>query len=231
MVLFPVRFLATIHAGLAGSNDEAVAWYVDAGRPHAALAAAALRWRTEPIADRAEAERLLAQLPALYDEALGRWGTARRSVAPRPLAGRALQRRGGGARLDRPLLRQRRGLDRAVRGGGRGRLEVGGALLGLDQLLGRQRGVLDRERPVLRHARRVARPAGDLDLLQAGLLVDASGRKRQVSSQPSSSTVTANRSWASSGSSLPACGRRARTSRSSLRRPQSGADGACRHPR
>ena len=70
MVLFPVRFLATIEAGLAGSNAEAVAWYVDAGRPYAALATAALCWRTEPIADPAEAERLLADLPALYDEAL-----------------------------------------------------------------------------------------------------------------------------------------------------------------
>ncbi|HEY6761278.1 MAG TPA: hypothetical protein VI318_17400 [Baekduia sp.] len=70
MVLFPVRFLATVEAGLAGSNDEAVAWYVAAGRPHAPLAAASLRWRTEPIDDPAAARRLLADLPALYDEAL-----------------------------------------------------------------------------------------------------------------------------------------------------------------
>jgi hypothetical protein len=66
MVLFPVRFLATTHAGLAGSNGEAVAWYVAAGGPHARLAAAALRWRTEEIDDPA----LLADLPALYAEAL-----------------------------------------------------------------------------------------------------------------------------------------------------------------
>jgi hypothetical protein len=68
-VLFPVRFLATIEAGLAGSNDEAVAWYVAAGRPHAALATAALTWRTTEIEDEAEAARLLADLPALYAEA------------------------------------------------------------------------------------------------------------------------------------------------------------------
>jgi hypothetical protein len=66
MVLFPVRFLATIEAGLAGSNDEAVDWYVAAGRPHARLAAAALRWRREPIDDVA----LLGDVPALYAEAI-----------------------------------------------------------------------------------------------------------------------------------------------------------------
>jgi hypothetical protein len=66
MVLFPVRFLATTCAGLSGSNDEAVAWYVGAGRPHAQLAAAALRWRTEAI----DAPALLDALPALYAEAL-----------------------------------------------------------------------------------------------------------------------------------------------------------------
>ncbi|WP_051221727.1 hypothetical protein [Conexibacter woesei] len=66
MVLFPVRFLATTHAGLAGSNGEAVEWYVNAGGPHARLAAAALRWRTSEIDDPA----LLTDLPALYAEAL-----------------------------------------------------------------------------------------------------------------------------------------------------------------
>jgi hypothetical protein len=66
MVLFPVRFLATIHAGLAGSNDEAVAWYTTNNGAHAPLASAALRWRTAEIDDPA----LLADLPALYAEAL-----------------------------------------------------------------------------------------------------------------------------------------------------------------
>jgi hypothetical protein len=70
-VLFPVRFLATACAGLAGSNDEAVAWYVGAGRPHAALAAAALRWRTEPVDDAAQATALVAaHLPGLYAETI-----------------------------------------------------------------------------------------------------------------------------------------------------------------
>jgi hypothetical protein len=66
MVLFPVRFLATVRAGLSGSNDEAVAWYVGDNGPHARLAGAALRWRAEPIDDPA----LLDDLPALYAEAL-----------------------------------------------------------------------------------------------------------------------------------------------------------------
>ena len=66
MVLFPVRFLATTRAGLAGSNGEAVEWYIDSGGAHAPLAAAALRWRTAEIDDPA----LLADLPALYAEAL-----------------------------------------------------------------------------------------------------------------------------------------------------------------
>jgi hypothetical protein len=70
-VLFPVRFLATACAGLAGSNDEAVAWYVGAGRPHAALAAAALRWRTAPVGDEAAATALVAaHLPGLYAETI-----------------------------------------------------------------------------------------------------------------------------------------------------------------
>jgi hypothetical protein len=66
MVLFPVRFLATVRAGLAGSNAEAVRWYVESGGTYAALAAAALRWRTAEVDD----PGLLADLPALYAEAL-----------------------------------------------------------------------------------------------------------------------------------------------------------------
>lgn len=69
-VLFPVRFLATAHAGLAGSNDEAVAWYVAEDRPASALARAALRWRTEPVTDPEAATILVSeQLPGLYAEA------------------------------------------------------------------------------------------------------------------------------------------------------------------
>lgn len=69
-ILFPVRFLATACAGLAGSNDEAVAWYAADGRPASELARAALRWRTEPVDDAAAAATLIAaQLPGLYAEA------------------------------------------------------------------------------------------------------------------------------------------------------------------
>jgi hypothetical protein len=69
-ILFPVRFLATACAGLAGSNDEAVAWYVADGRRASELARAALRWRTEPVSDPQHATALIAlQLPVLYAEA------------------------------------------------------------------------------------------------------------------------------------------------------------------
>jgi hypothetical protein len=68
-VLFPVRFLATAYAGLAGGNHEAVAWYVASGRPHAALAQAALAWRTQ--APGADAVVLVAaHLRGLYREAI-----------------------------------------------------------------------------------------------------------------------------------------------------------------
>jgi hypothetical protein len=70
-VLFPVRFLATACAGLAGSNDEAVAWYLGERRPASALAAAALAWRTQPVADPRAAEQLVArELPPLYRETI-----------------------------------------------------------------------------------------------------------------------------------------------------------------
>lgn len=69
-VLFPVRFLATACAGLAGSNDEAVAWYAGEARPATALARAALGWRTQPVTDPAAATALVAaELPVLYAEA------------------------------------------------------------------------------------------------------------------------------------------------------------------
>jgi hypothetical protein len=77
-VLFPVRFLATVEAGLAGSNEEAVAWYVAARRPGAELARAALRWRTDPPEDPAAAAALVAaQLPVLHAEARRRLAALR----------------------------------------------------------------------------------------------------------------------------------------------------------
>ena len=70
-ILFPVRFLATAHAGLAGSNDEAVAWYLAQDRPAAELVRAALAWRTTPIEDPAAATGLVAALlPGLVREAI-----------------------------------------------------------------------------------------------------------------------------------------------------------------
>jgi hypothetical protein len=53
-ILFPIRFLATACAGLAGSNAEAVAWYVADGRPAGALAA----------------ELVARELPGLYRETI-----------------------------------------------------------------------------------------------------------------------------------------------------------------
>lgn len=49
-VLFPVRFLATLHTGRAGSNADAVRWYVEQHRgPASPLVAAAARWRDERV--------------------------------------------------------------------------------------------------------------------------------------------------------------------------------------
>lgn len=76
-VLFPVRFLATACAGLAGSNDEAVAWYASEARPATVLARAALGWRTHPVTDPDAATALVAaQLPPLYAEARDALGLA-----------------------------------------------------------------------------------------------------------------------------------------------------------
>jgi hypothetical protein len=68
LVLFPVRFLFTAATGRVGTNDAAVAYYLqldDApGRP---LAAAALSWRTVPPTDDQAAARLLReQMLPLY---------------------------------------------------------------------------------------------------------------------------------------------------------------------
>jgi hypothetical protein len=68
LVLFPVRFLYTAATGEVGTNDAAVAHYLEQpGVPSTALVAAALGWRRRPWADDAEARALLeAGLPALY---------------------------------------------------------------------------------------------------------------------------------------------------------------------
>jgi hypothetical protein len=72
-ILFPVRFLATLHAGLAGSNDEAAEWYIDDHRPHAPLVAAAIRWRTQPLEPGAQT-LVAAHLPGLIAEARAAYG-------------------------------------------------------------------------------------------------------------------------------------------------------------
>jgi hypothetical protein len=60
-VLFPVRFLYTARTGALGRNHDAVTHFVavEPG-PAAALAAAALRWRTAPPTDAAAAAALVA---------------------------------------------------------------------------------------------------------------------------------------------------------------------------
>jgi hypothetical protein len=67
-VLFPVRFLYTYATGRAGGNQDAVDWYRERDSPHAALATAALRWRSGDI-DPVTARRLLERhLDGLYAE-------------------------------------------------------------------------------------------------------------------------------------------------------------------
>jgi hypothetical protein len=67
-VLFPVRFLYTHATGRAGANHDAVDWYRKQGGAHAALAVAALRWRTGDV-DPSAARRLLDRhLDGLYAE-------------------------------------------------------------------------------------------------------------------------------------------------------------------
>jgi hypothetical protein len=67
-VLFPVRFLYTHATGRAGSNDDAVDWYRELGGPHAALATAALQWRTEDVDPVAARHLLESHLDGLYAE-------------------------------------------------------------------------------------------------------------------------------------------------------------------
>jgi hypothetical protein len=67
-VLFPVRFLATLHTGRAGSNADAVRWYVEERRgPASPLVAAAARWRDEGVGPDA-ADLLAEHLPTLHGE-------------------------------------------------------------------------------------------------------------------------------------------------------------------
>jgi hypothetical protein len=67
LALFPIRFLFTAATGRAGSNAEAVTWYLDHDpAPAAALASAALTWRKAPPADVTAAPLLRDQLPRLY---------------------------------------------------------------------------------------------------------------------------------------------------------------------
>ena len=67
-VLFPVRFLFTAATGRVGTNDAAVAHYLQRGdAPSRALVEAGLAWRAvPPTDDRAAAELLREQLLALY---------------------------------------------------------------------------------------------------------------------------------------------------------------------
>lgn len=67
-VLFPVRFLATLHTGRAGSNADAVRWYLEEHRgPASPLVAAAARWRDSGVPP--EAATLLAEhLATLHRE-------------------------------------------------------------------------------------------------------------------------------------------------------------------
>jgi hypothetical protein len=60
LVLFPVRFLYTAATGRVGTNDAAVARYLeDDQAPSTTLVAAGLDWRTAPPADRSGASALL----------------------------------------------------------------------------------------------------------------------------------------------------------------------------
>jgi hypothetical protein len=68
LVLFPVRFVYTAATGRVGTNDAAVAWYLDNDDASSVkLVAAALAWRITPPLDRATAAELLSkQMLPLY---------------------------------------------------------------------------------------------------------------------------------------------------------------------
>jgi hypothetical protein len=81
LVLFPVRFVYTAATGQVGTNDAAVACYLeDDHAPSKPLVAAALEWRTTgPSDEQAAAELLCTHLVPLYvyfiDDHIGRLGS------------------------------------------------------------------------------------------------------------------------------------------------------------
>jgi hypothetical protein len=78
LLLFPVRFLYTATSGEVGTNDAAVALYLeDEQAPSKALVAAALGWRTTgPTDEEAAGELLRRHIVPLYvhfiDDHIGR---------------------------------------------------------------------------------------------------------------------------------------------------------------
>lgn len=67
LVLFPVRFLFTLHTGEVGHNDDAVDWYAGHGS-QADLVRAAGRWRHDGLPAERPAELTPDALAALYRE-------------------------------------------------------------------------------------------------------------------------------------------------------------------
>jgi hypothetical protein len=67
-VLVPVRFLYTHATGRAGANQDAVTWYRDEGGRHAALAQAALEWRSGDVETGTAQALLERHLEGLYAE-------------------------------------------------------------------------------------------------------------------------------------------------------------------
>lgn len=68
-VLFPVRFLYTLHTGELGLNEHAASWYQEQGRSGEPLVSAASRWRLTDIGDDTSALELLERhLSGIYRE-------------------------------------------------------------------------------------------------------------------------------------------------------------------
>ncbi|WP_051341732.1 hypothetical protein [Pseudonocardia spinosispora] len=68
-VLFPVRFLYTLHTGRLGLNEHAASWYRQDGRPGEPLVSAASRWRLIGVDDDVAAPELLDRhLGGIYRE-------------------------------------------------------------------------------------------------------------------------------------------------------------------
>ena len=75
-VLFPVRFLYTLHHGGIGLNEDSARWYAAEELPGAALALRALDWRSEGIEDADHAVQMLdAELAILHAECLTQYST------------------------------------------------------------------------------------------------------------------------------------------------------------